>query len=652
MNADDFGVPLDARLRKEARALLREALNMDRNNLATWELLLRATYNAKEELHCLKRILAIDPKHVSAARRLAALQSTSIGSAKQSSRGKRRESTLLLLFLGSLVSIVCLGAAGFVLLRGGYLPFTLPNLTATALAQRNASCQVLIDRAIQASGNYCDDTGSNSACYGNTTIEADLAPDSTQRFSERGDTVSVSELSRLTASPLDLESSEWGIAVFKLIANLPRSLPGETVTMVVFGNATLDNKSGDSGNLESFYFSSELGQIACDKVPFDGLMITAPDGGGIRFSINNAELTLMGTASVKALRNGEMEVNVYKGSARIVSNGQEQYVGAGHKSSVQLGGDDGTNAVSAPSEPEPLAQDELDIACTMTGQYCSQDEIVPVSPEEAQAQIQNQVTATPSLTLSPTLTPIPSATLMPTNTLLVLPTGTSSPGPTFTRTPTRTPGPTRTQGPTQTFTLTSIFTPTRTNTPTATRTPTRTNTPTFTPTRTNTPTATSTPTSTFTSTSTFTPTSTPTSTPSPTFTFTPTPTSIAPSEPLCPTVSLGAITNPNTNELGVDITNNSGGDISAERFFAYWVKLPASQKIDRLLLNGILIWNTSDNDSPSDIPIEGNWIGGADRIIPNGAVENLLIRFQDDLQATGYEIHIVFDIGCQVIGNK
>src|SRR6185436_7079511 len=162
----------------------------------------------------------------------------------------------------------------------------------TAMAERNASCQALIDRTIQASDNFCSNTDSNTACYGNNTLRADLAPNAAHRFSERGDTIAVDELRRLSASPLNLGNNEWGIAVFKVIANLPRSLPGETVTMVVFGNATLDNQSGAAESLQSFYFSSELGQIVCEKIPFDGLMITSPTGSGIHFMVNGAELTL------------------------------------------------------------------------------------------------------------------------------------------------------------------------------------------------------------------------------------------------------------------------------------------------------------------------------------------------------------------------
>jgi hypothetical protein len=612
---DDAAEHLNAGRKDAAREVLQQALNLDRNNLATWELLWRAAYNLEEELFSLKRILRIDPKHGAAKQRLAALQpagaTRSISqplaqptSQRPASRSrKRQQGGILLLLLGALLSVVCVSIIGLALFRGGYIPFVFTsNLTATAMAERNASCQALIDRTIQASDNYCDDTNSNTACYGNNTLKAELAPNAAQRFSERGDIIAVTDLRRLSASPLNLENNEWGIAVFKVVANLPRSLPGETVTMVVFGNATLENQSGESDNLESFYFSSELGQIICEKIPFDGLMITSPDGGGVRFAINGTELTLMGNASIKAVRNGEMEVSVYKGSARLVSNGQEQYVGAGQSSTVQLGGENGTQSISAPSEPEPLTGEELTMACTMTGSYCSPGEVTPVSEQQAQNEIQSAITSTPTPVFTPTITRTPSPTEPPTYTVVVLPSATPSKTqtrpPTLTRTPTRTPAPTSTNTPTQTYTPTATLT--------------------FTPTN----------------------------------TVPPTLTPVAPVQPICGTVFLSPLVNPNPNELSMDINNTSGSSITINRIFAYWVKLPTSQKMDRILLNGAVIWNKSDPDSPSDIPTEGNWIGGANLIVPAAPMSNLSIRFSDDLQTTGYEVHITFDIGCQVIGTK
>jgi len=602
----DFGAPQDPRLeeaaellqtgqKKSARKLLREILSSDHDNLAAWELIWRTAHNLNEEIRIINRILTIAPDHIAARKRLDAIEHKTDGAHKgashtpqkrTSSRSRKRQSTYLLALLGALFVLICFSVVGYIVFRGGYV-FGLPvNLTATALAQKEASCQVLIEKAIQASGDYCDNTDTNNVCYGNTTIQAELVPNVAKRFSERGDKIAVNELKRLTAAPLSIGSSEWGIAVFKIIANLPRSLPGETVTMVVFGNSTFDNSSNnDSGALESFYFTSELGQIACEKVPFDGVMVSSPDGGGVKFNINGSELTLTGSASIKAIRNGEMAVNIYKGSGRIVSNGEEQYFGAGQQVTVQLGGDNGNESVSGPSAPKPLGKDELDVACSLTNQYCTYDMITPVSEAQAAQEVQGQITPTPSLVPTQTLTFTPTQTLFPTYTLFVLPSATFTPSKTPTPAPTRTPLP-----PTATFTRTK--------------------------------------------------TAVPTSTPGP------------PSAPVCGTVLMSGISNPNPNELGMNITNNSGSPVTINRVFAYWEKTATSQKLDRLFLNGISIWNISDTDSPSDIPTEGKFQAGADLTIPNATSYNFVVHFQDDLIPTGYEVHVFFDSGCQVFSKK
>jgi hypothetical protein len=102
----------------------------------------------------------------------------------------------------------------------------------------------------------------------------------------------------------------------------------------------------------------------------------------------------------------------------------------------------------------------------------------------------------------------------------------------------------------------------------------------------------------------------------------------------------------------MDINNTNGSPITINQIFAYWVKSSTSQKIDKVLLNGDEIWDKSDPNPPSDIPNEGDWKGGANLVIPGAPVSNLLIQFSDTLQPTGYEVHILFDIGCQVIGTR
>jgi len=364
-------------------------------------------------------------------------------------------STVIIL---GLIIFVIGGVFGLALYRAQNLTSPTDDWTSTTTGETRVTCQELIDRAMQASGDSCDQMGANQVCYGNNTLLAELIAGTASRFNQRGDIVSVADLRRLAASPLSLVSAEWGIAVFKVMANLPRSLHRETITMVVFSNTTLDNASS---NLQTFFFSSTLGQIVCDQVPFDGLRITMPDGTGVSFVINGAELTLMGNACITATQNGSMEVSMYSGSATITSSGQTRIMTAGQSTSMDLGGENGTSAISPPSVPQPLSPEELTLACTLTGNFCSQQEITPISPLDAVATLIAELgldgtmdssngASTPAIDLSPTSQVIlpgtdpgqPSsqsqqaATLIPVNTITFPPTSTNTlQPPTATNTP-------------------------------------------------------------------------------------------------------------------------------------------------------------------------------------------------------------------------
>jgi len=256
------------------------------------------------------------------------------------------------------MSVVCLGLFGIALARAGTLPVDLPsNSEATTIAQNDELCQTLIENAIQASQDQCENIGPNKVCYGNITLKAELHPNVNERFTERGDVISIQNLLRLSASPLNMNTREWGVAIFKVMANLPGSLPGQTVTMVVFGNTVLENRSD---TLEAFYFFSELGRIVCEKAPYDGLLITMPDGAGVQFNINGTDLTLQGNASLTATKNAKMVIALFRGVAIVKSAGREQTIKAGEKVSVPLGGENGAEAIGAPSLPAPVSPDDLD----------------------------------------------------------------------------------------------------------------------------------------------------------------------------------------------------------------------------------------------------------------------------------------------------
>lgn len=556
------------------------------------------------------------------------------------------------------LSFICLVLWGIVLINSGSFLVGRPNLTATLRADKNLSCQQLVEEAMRESDVYCRDIGTNQLCYGNFAVEADLLQNANATFSQRGDVIDVDILRRLSAAPLDLVRQAWGIAVFKVTANLPRSLPGQVVTVLVFGNTTLDK---DQPGLHTFYFFSDTGQVICDEVPFDGLFVSMPDGAGAVFTINGAELVLSGTASITATRGGEMTISLYSGTAQVTSNGQGQIFGPGQQVSIPLGGENGAEAVGPPSEPAPLSEDDLILACTLNPEECVQDPIPTVAMTDLAATQQvilnptttpanTQPAATTPPTVLPSPTAFPSATLPPprsatprpisTNTRQPNPTATFTPIPDLTFTPTSTATQTATVTHTATPTASATTTPsptlTWTHTPTSSPVPTFTLTPTFTPTTTATITATNTPTNT----AVHAPTDTPTSTP----TLTPTPTNML--HPNCSNITTSAMQFSN-NTLSVAITNNLGANIFLVGLLATWVDEPSeTQSVTEIVLATQQVWLGSAPIPPSLHVFTG---GDGLRRISNGETKTLTLTFAENLAPGFYALEIdERDNGCVI----
>ncbi len=111
----------------------------------------------------------------------------------------------------------------------------------TAIAQ-DATCGPFVQKAMDTVQQGCARTGRNQACYGFTALDATPREGVTGfNFAKDGDLVSVADIESMRLSALNNSSSTWGIALMKLQANLPDTLPGQNVTFLMFGDVTLQN---------------------------------------------------------------------------------------------------------------------------------------------------------------------------------------------------------------------------------------------------------------------------------------------------------------------------------------------------------------------------------------------------------------------------
>ena len=111
------------------------------------------------------------------------------------------------------------------------------------MAQDTApTCPTIVQAAVAALDDLCADTERNQACYGNLTLVAVPQAEVTDlQFVHPGDIEDVVRIASLTLSGMDEGVPEWGVALLKLQANLPDLLPGENVTVLLFGDVELQS---------------------------------------------------------------------------------------------------------------------------------------------------------------------------------------------------------------------------------------------------------------------------------------------------------------------------------------------------------------------------------------------------------------------------
>lgn len=128
------------------------------------------------------------------------------------------------------------------ILRGLIYSLLVTLCVATVVAQDD--CPAAVQAAIQAVGDLCATTGLNQACYGNLSLSAEPRPDVTSFvFDKPGDRARLANLQALQLKPFDVTNNEWGVALLRVQANIPDTLPGQNVSFLLFGDVTLENRA-------------------------------------------------------------------------------------------------------------------------------------------------------------------------------------------------------------------------------------------------------------------------------------------------------------------------------------------------------------------------------------------------------------------------
>jgi hypothetical protein len=112
------------------------------------------------------------------------------------------------------------------------------------VAAAQTDCPAIVQAALNTVDAACADTARNQLCYGNISLTA-IPRDGVSNlvFNTSGDLANVVDIRSLQLSSMSVTDESWGVALMRLQANLPDTLPGQNVTFLLFGDVQIEDES-------------------------------------------------------------------------------------------------------------------------------------------------------------------------------------------------------------------------------------------------------------------------------------------------------------------------------------------------------------------------------------------------------------------------
>jgi hypothetical protein len=197
-------------------------------------------------------------------------------------------------------------------------------LPQSASSQLQSSCPALIRHAVERVEEICSSTGRNQMCYANSWTRAEPQAFVRDFSFELGDITDVANVRRLELGELNTRTDDWGMVLMRVQANLPASLPGQTVMYLLFGdiNFEIDNRPDVASPMQAFRLETQIGGPDCDQAPPNGLLVQTPHGlGRVLLRVNGVDISLGSTVFFSAQAGGYLNVSTLEGSALVHANG-------------------------------------------------------------------------------------------------------------------------------------------------------------------------------------------------------------------------------------------------------------------------------------------------------------------------------------------
>lgn len=293
-----------------------------------------------------------------------------------------------------------------------FIPILLSLIGWSAAAQTDAgTCTPLIEQALIQLDRACGQLERNTACYGNTRVEAEFTrAELSALFSRPGDRTGINELVALRTSPLDVQRDEWGIAALAVQANLPDALPGQNVIFVLIGDAEISadpDVNPAAGPMQAVRIRTDFRRgRTCDNAPRSLVLAQGPRDVRVEITVNGLNIDMGSTIALYQNADDRLWVTTLEGDVELDGF---YPLPAGSSAQVQLNPDGRAERVL---EVRPLSGDEIDELAPIVNLPAA----VLQYPLEAEA-LAAAFSLTPTVTPSPTRRP-------PTRTPLISPVAT------------------------------------------------------------------------------------------------------------------------------------------------------------------------------------------------------------------------------------
>lgn len=256
------------------------------------------------------------------------------------------------------------------------------------------TCEALVASAIDLATQGCIELDTNEVCYGHAQVVADFQTDNAVRFELPGDIADLSTVRRISTAALSEEAQTWGVALLKA------SIQQQEVTVILFGDATLDNPAPD---MSAATLSTRSVTTTC--APPSAMLVQSPTDSQVTITLNSVEITLGSTTHITAIENQAMTIATIEGTGVVAAFNATRIVRPGAQVRVPL---DGLNASGVPSEPVPF-----DLASIQRAPLALLDRPVQL-PQPIAGPTIPPISSTLMTSTPPPVTLPPSASLTPT----------------------------------------------------------------------------------------------------------------------------------------------------------------------------------------------------------------------------------------------